>query len=203
MKDKYPKTFEYLLENKVYLENRERGRMKGSNWYAYIYPKNIEVMKTIKILVPDIANRAQFALDETGKYAFTSGYGITISQNSHLSMKFILGMLNRKLLNFFLKQISTPMQNGFFRYFTQFIEQLPIPALNFSDQVDVNRHDRIVSLVELLVNLHKSVMISKTPMEKIITQRQIAAIDHEINSLVYSLYNLTPKEIQIVDSSLK
>ena len=73
MRKTFPKTFAYLLENKTYLENRERGRMRGADWYAYIYPKNIEVMQTSKILVPDIADHASFALDETGEFAFTSG----------------------------------------------------------------------------------------------------------------------------------
>ena len=54
MREEYPKTFAYLLENKTYFENRVRGRMRGPNWYAYIYPKNIEIMKTSKILVPDM-----------------------------------------------------------------------------------------------------------------------------------------------------
>ena len=48
--------------------------MRGPDWYAYIYPKNIEMMQNPKILVPDIADRASFALDEGGDYAFTSGY---------------------------------------------------------------------------------------------------------------------------------
>ena len=126
LKSSFPHTFEYLLANKDFLENRERGRMKGSNWYAFIYPKNIEIMRQPKILVPDIADKAQFAFDEFGEFSFTSGYGITFNKDLILSPKYILGLLNSKTLDFYLKKISTPMQNGFFRYFTQFIEQLPI-----------------------------------------------------------------------------
>jgi hypothetical protein len=114
MRGKYPKTFAYLSENKTYLENREHGRMQGQQWYAYIYPKNIDVMSTVKILVPDIADRAQFAFDDDGLYAYTSGYGITISSETQISQKYVLGLLNSKILDFYLKRISTPMQNGFF-----------------------------------------------------------------------------------------
>ena len=42
-------TWQYLLENKAYLENREDGKMKGSKWYAYIYPKNFDVISLPKI----------------------------------------------------------------------------------------------------------------------------------------------------------
>ncbi|MEH2411613.1 hypothetical protein [Nostoc sp.] len=62
-------------------EDRGKGKMLGLDWYAYIYPKNIELMKKSKILVPDIVNRASFAWDEKGDYAFTSGYGIILKNN--------------------------------------------------------------------------------------------------------------------------
>ena len=199
MKDKYPNTFTYLYENKAYLENRERGRMKGQQWYAYIYPKNIEVMATAKILVPDIADRAQFALDENGDYAFTSGYGITLGKKTPMSLKYILGLLNSKVLNFYLKHISTPMQNGFFRYFTQFIERLPISPINISNPADVQRHDRMVALVDRMLALHRQLAAAKTPAEKTMLQRQIDATDRQIDTLGYALYDLTEEEIRVVE----
>jgi type I restriction-modification system DNA methylase subunit len=199
MKEKFAKAFEYLLENKTYLENRERGRMRGSDWYAYIYPKNIEIMHTNKILVPDIAAHASFALDETGEFAFTSGYGITLKSIIAESPKYILGLLNSKVLDFYLKNISTTMRGGFFRYFTQFIEQLPIRRINFSDATDKDRHHRMAKLVEQILRLHKQLAQAKTPDEKSRIQRQIDAIDQEIDFLVYELYGLTEKEIQIIE----
>ena len=201
MREEFPKTLKYLLENKTYLENRERGRMRGANWYAYIYPKNIEVMQAGKILVPDIADHASFALDEAGEYAFTSGYAITLKGNVEESPKYILGLLNSKVLNFFLKNISTTMRGGFFRYFTQFIQRLPIRQINFSDPSDKARHDRMVKLVEQMLSLHKRLSAAKTPDEKTRLQRQIDATYHQIDQLVYELYCLTDKEIQIVEGA--
>jgi hypothetical protein len=175
--------------------------MRGANWYAYIYPKNIEVMQAVKILVPDIADRTSFALDEAGEYALTSGYGITLKGNVEESPKYVLGLLNSKLLDFYLKNISTPMRGGFFRYFTQFIERLPIRRINFSDPSDKAHHDRMVKLVEQMLSLHKQLARAKTPDENIRTQRQIDATDHQIDQLVYELYGLTEKDIQTVEES--
>ncbi|WP_254449463.1 Eco57I restriction-modification methylase domain-containing protein [Anabaena sp. UHCC 0253] len=129
----FPLTFEYLTRNKQFLENREKGKMIGSKWYAYIYPKNLELMQQPKILVPDIANQSSFGWDEQGDYAFTSGYGIILKDPVQESIKYVLGLLNSKLLDFYLKKISTIMRGGFFRYFTQFIEQLPIRLIDFSN----------------------------------------------------------------------
>jgi type I restriction-modification system DNA methylase subunit len=202
MREGFPKTFTYLLENKTYLENRERGRMRGPNWYAYIYPKNIEVMKTNKILVPDIADRASFALDETGEFALTSGYAITLKNNVSESPQYILGLLNSNVLDFYLKSVSTTMRGGFFRYFTQYVEQLPIRTINFSDTDDIARHAKMVELVERMLSLHKELAAARTPDNKTRLQRQIDATDDQINQLVYEVYGLIRSEIQSVEGRL-
>jgi hypothetical protein len=201
MREDFPNTFAYLTENKGYLEEREHGRMRGANWHAYIYPKNIEVMSALKILVPDIADRASFALDETGEYAFTSGYGITLKDGVAESPKYILGLLNSSVLDFYLKRVSTTLRGGFFRYFTQFVEQLPIRPIDFADPADAARHARMVALVERMLDLHKRLAAARTPDEKVRLERQIAATDREIDALVYELYGLTEEEIQIVEEA--
>ncbi|KZL49003.1 restriction endonuclease subunit M [Nodularia spumigena CENA596] len=195
----FPLTFDYLMQNKIKLENRERGKMLGSDWYAYIYPKNIELMRFPKILVPDIAIRASFALDERGDYAFTSGYGITIKNHLQESVKYILGLLNSKLLDFYFKNVSTTIRGGFFRYFAQFIEQLPIRLINFSAIEEKSIHDQIVRLVEQMLALHQQLNEAQTPPAKKRVIQQIKATDRQINQLVYELYELTDEEIAIVE----
>ena len=50
-----------------------------------------------------------------------------------------------------------------------------------------SRHDKLVALVERMLELHK--------------RRQIDATDGEIDALVYELYALTPEEIRIVEGT--
>ncbi len=203
MKADTPNTLEYLSQNKTFLENRENGKMRGGQWYAYVYPKNIEIMKQEKILVPDIADRSQFAFDENGDYAFTSGYGITIKKEIRLSSKYVLGLLNSRLLEFYLKRISTPMRGGFFRFFTQFLEILPIRPIDFSNPAEKAQHDKMVSLVEQMLAAHKALSTAQSPAEKERLERQIEVTDKAIDSLVYELYGLTDEEIKIVEGNLK
>jgi hypothetical protein len=202
-KKTFPKTFRYLENNRGYLADREGGRMRGRDWYAYIYPKNLDVMRSEKILVPDIADKAAFALDERGEYAFTSGYAIVLQSGVGESIKYILGLLNSKVLTFYLKHVSTPLRGGFFRYFAQFIEKMPIARLDLSNSADKDRHDRIVSLVDRMLELHKELATAKTEYAKTNLQRQIDATDAQIDKLVYELYELTPDEIKIVEGAAK
>ena len=201
MKEKFPRVLAYLTQNRTFLEERESGRMRGPSWYGFIYPKNIELMRRPKILVPDIADRASFAYDASGDYAFTSGYGVTFKDNVTESPKYVLGLLNSKVLDFYLKRVSTTMRGGFFRYFTQFIEQLPIRRINFSHPADKAMHGKMVSLVESMLDLHQRLTGAKTPADKNRLQRQIDATDQEIDRLVYDLYGLTEEEIAIVEAA--
>lgn len=173
--------------------------MKGAEWYAYVYPKNINLMKQGKILVPDIADRAQFAFDENGDYTFTSGYGVTLKNNTGLSLKYVLGLLNSKLLEYYLKRVSTPMRGGFFRFFTQFMEGIPIRTIDFSNPAEASAHEKMVGLVSQMLELHKSKAAAKTQSEIELYERQIQSVDGEIDHLVYELYGLTKEEIKIVE----
>jgi restriction endonuclease TaqI-like protein len=180
------------------LEARENGKFRGSDWYAYGRQQNIDLMLLPKILVPDIADRASFALDERGEYAFTSGYGITLKDNVAESPKYILGLLNSRLLDFYLKSISTTMRGGFFRYFTQFIEQLPIRRIQLSDPDDKARHDKVVALVDRMRELNKRLTVANNPNDKIQLERETESTNRQIDQLVYELYGLTEEEIRIV-----
>ena len=49
----------------------------------------------------------------------------------------------------------------------------------------------------------KSYLAAKTPDDKIRIQHKIDTTDHQIDRLVYELYGLTEREIQIVEGTTK
>jgi len=58
-------------------------------------------------------------------------------------------------------------------------------------------HDKLVSLVERMLELHKR--STRTPQEQEMMKREIESTDDQINRLVYNLYGLTEEEIKIVE----
>ena len=186
----FPKAWDYLLTNQAYLEAREGGKMRHDGWYGFVYPKNLEVMFASKIVVPDIADRAAFALDEDGDFAFTSGYGITLNPGVELSQKYLLALLNSRLLDYYWKQVSTPLQGSFFRYFTQYIAQLPIQRISLRDKGGRAQHDALAGLTDRILMAKRTGPGTDTH-----------ALEREIDERVYRLYCLTPEEIKFVDNS--
>ena len=79
-----------------------------------------------------------------------------------------------------------------------YISKLPIRTIDFDNPDEKAQHDKMVTLVESMLDLHKQLPSASGQAKKVIEQ-QIARTDREIDSLVYQLYDLTPEEIAIVE----
>jgi uncharacterized protein with gpF-like domain len=71
--------------------------------------------------------------------------------------------------------------------------------MNLKNETEKAMHDKMVALVENMLELHKRLASAKTPQEKEMLSRQIASTDAAIDKLVYALYGLTEEEIRIVE----
>ena len=80
-----------------------------------------------------------------------------------------------------------------------YVEQLPIRPIDFPTSSDKSRHDRMVSLVDRMLDLNKELQKAKTAHGQTVLKRQIDATDREIDRLVYELYGLEEEEIKIVE----
>jgi hypothetical protein len=112
---------------------------------------------------------------------------------------YLLGLLNSRLLRWYFPYVSAPFRGGWLSANRQFLSQLPILIINFSDPDEKASHDRMVKLVEQMLLLHKQLAAAKTPDDKTRIERQIDATDQQTDRLVYELYDLTNKEIEILE----
>ena len=62
-------------------------------------------------------------------------------------------------------------------------------------------HDRMVQLVERMIDLHKKKQHANADSEKELFEHQIKATDNEIDELVYKLYRLSEEEKKIVEEN--
>lgn len=82
-----------------------------------------------------------------------------------------------------------------------YLKQLPIWRIDLRHAAGKSRHDRLVQLVEEILDLHRQQAAARTPQEHAVLARQIAATDAQIDSLVYELYELTEEEIRFVEAA--
>ncbi len=204
LKHTYPLAWTYLRRHAGTL----RSKRKPGPWYAF-RRRNYDLHNNVeRLLTPSIAANASFAADLGGAYHFVGsggggggGYGLNLHRGAEIDLRYLLGLLNSRLLDWIVKLRSSRFSGGYYSYNRQYIEDLPIRTCSPHDAPDKSRGQRLVALVQQMLDLHKQLATAKTAYAKTAIQRQIDATDRQIDQLVYELYGLSDDEIAIVEKT--
>jgi len=166
-----------------------------------IWLRNPEVFRQEKILTRQNAKRLIGVLD-TGNFFVKNSLHCTSIKGQNYSLKYILGLINSQLMDFYFQDQIGNTGEIFSQMKIAYIRELPIHPLDFTNTQDKARHDRMVTLVEKMLALHKQLPAANTAHDREMIQRQIDAADRAIDALVYELYGLTEEEIRIVEGQV-
>jgi len=201
---KYPAIENYLLPFKdrlmpkpsKYKGKEWKGRKPGAyQWYeiqdAIDY---YEVFEKIKILWPGISDQVTSFAFDVEKFYGNDNNQLIVSND-----KYLLGILNSKLIQLFLKNVCDKVQGGFYRLKIIYVKQIPIRVINLLNQEDKKKYNCLIEMVETMLNLQTKYHNSRLEIEKSMFEKQIDILDKKIDRLVYELYGLTEEEIKIVE----
>jgi hypothetical protein len=193
-KSNYPSIAEHLTPFTEALRTRQD---QGEYWWELRPCDYYAYLDAPKIIFPDICKNPRFSLDRTGVYLSNTAYCLGTDD------LYLLGVLNSRLFWFAISNISIPfgIRAGEYRYrlIYQYMENIPVRVIDFSNRSDVSQHSRIVELVKQLLAMHRELPKARIPHEKEAVQRQIIAADREIDLLVYQLYGLSCDDIKLVE----
>ena len=191
LKNNYSAIAEHLAP---YAEKAKKRCDQGEYWWELRTCDYYDEFEKPKIIIPAIVKSASYAFDTERNY---SNDKTTIIPTGD---KYLHGIMSSKAVDYFMHSIASTKQGGYFEYKPMYITQLPIRTINFDDPTDMVRHDRMVTLVDQMLELNKKLADSKMPQATEMLKRQIEATDRQIDTLVYELYDLTDEEINIVES---
>ena len=154
----------------------------------------------VKILMRQTGDSLIAALD-TEQYLCLNNMHVLVPRLDLAHPKFLLGIINSRLLNWFYQFLNPETGEALAEVKKANVERLPVVVLHPNDRRDGARKDRMVALVERMLDLHKRLSAANTPSDKEQLQRQIDSTDREIDRLVYDLYGLTEDEIKIVEAA--
>lgn len=146
-------------------------------------PRNLEYFLKTKILIRDIANEIQATIDDN-RYLTTDTISI-IHEIKDYDLKFILGLLNSRIIN---KWFKLNFDAGLHIKINQ-LQNVPIPT-----NVNLGDSKKIIELVGKILVITKTNDYSENPEKK----EKVKDYEKQIDELVYKLYGLTPKEITVV-----
>jgi hypothetical protein len=111
---------------------------------------------------------------------------------------FLLGILNSRLISYLYINTSSIATKDDFRQTTLAeLRSLPIPKQRQGENIS----NQLIELVKEMLLLPPKLAQVKTAPEKESLQRQIDAVDKQIDQLVYQLYGLTAEEIKTVEEA--
>ena len=163
-------------------DDSSEGRKPGTyKWFEILdnTAYYLEFEKSEKIIWGLTADKWAYALDTEQHYLPSNAYILT---SETISIRFILGLLNSKLLHYYFRFIGVMTAGGAYTLKAATIEVLPI-AIGTKEQ-----QKEIALKVESILNAkakNKQVDVSST--------------ESEIDRLVYNLYGLSEDEIKIVE----
>jgi len=202
-----PEKYESITKEKIeivkqYQFERYSIIKKGSfinedNLKRTINPKSLRFVNILKdkILIAEDALFINATFDKE-KYIPQGGVYFGTSIDDKTNIKYLLVLLNSKLLSFIYKTLfgGMHMGGGYLRYRTNFLEQLPIiPVKN-------DQESSIIDLVNKIMKLNKGLQeISENSEKWKSIKSEIEKTDKKIDEEVYTLYGLTNEEIKIVE----
>jgi adenine-specific DNA-methyltransferase len=183
----YPAVSKYLAKYEAQAKARYD---KGDYWWELRKCAYYDEFKKPKFLLPDISLRGNFAFDPTGEiYCVNTAYMIVSDD------KYLLGILNSKLMTFFYKHLSAVFSGGYLRFIYQYLIQLPIANTLKTDK----SRKGIEALVDQMLETQKKAHSAKTECDKKHYQQKLEILDNQIDDFVYGLYGLTKEEVAVVE----
>jgi type I restriction-modification system DNA methylase subunit len=200
----YPNIFKHLLLNKEILKKRLDSRKlyaNGADWYRHLRAGSYDYIKPNKLIIKGVDLKATVGiLGENTTFNGANCPGIIFSNLEGHLIQYFIGLLNSKVVTYYLRMICPAKLNNYRRFNANNINAIPLPVINSDKPENKHRHDRMVQLVDSMLELHKHKAAATTQVVLDQIQRQIEVTDRQIDALVYELYGLTEDEIAIVEA---
>ncbi|EGT6119895.1 class I SAM-dependent DNA methyltransferase, partial [Campylobacter coli] len=105
-------------------------------------------------------------------------------QTCRINLKYLTGVLNSKLIAFWLKH-KGKIQGNLFKIDKEPLLNIPIVTINSKNQ----------KIADELINLVDEILKAKEQDKNANT----SPLEEKINNMVYKIYNLTEEEIKIIE----
>ncbi len=172
---------EYVAGKRAISYVMNASAFKSGNYYCISYPRENYVFDGEKIVVPQRSMRNTFAYNKEPWYASADVYFI-ISKNEDYDLKYLLGILNSKLIYYWLYNKGKRKGDALELYIRP-LSEIPIKI------TDKEKQQPIVALVSRILSAKTSDC-----------NADIKEMEGELNSLVNKLYCLSDEEINYLTS---
>jgi hypothetical protein len=191
--ESYPAIAEHL---ESYAEKGKKRYDKGEYWWELRACDYYAEFEKPKIIYPNICKKPEFTFDESSFYTNQKCFIIPSLD------KYLLGILNSSVTFYLFRSILPKLRGGFYEPSFVYFKDFPIRTIDFNNPSEKAIHDKLVSLVDQMLELHKKKNSLPPSAEREKIEREITITDEKIDEIVYGLYGITEEERKIIEGKV-
>jgi type I restriction-modification system DNA methylase subunit len=199
---KIDETYRPYLEGKdiipFRIEYKDRWLKYGVNLAA---PRNPALFEGERILVRRIVGKTLISAYTNSDYVSSQLLQI-VKPNNPSDSKFLLGILNSKLIAYYFRKKYNRQDKTFPEIRIYELSSLPIKQIDNSNQTQIKLRNDIIAAVDLIIKLNEELKSAKLQDKISQLEARIEHTENKINQLVYSLYQLSNDEIEIIEKEI-
>lgn len=177
----YPLAKQHLIQFKSVLENKRETKKGLLPWYSLNWGREKKIFISEKIVAPQRSLYNSFAYNDKEWFSSADVYYITKkNENIDLNLKYILALLNSKLYYLWLYKRGKRKGEMLELYSTP-LENIPIKVIKKEEQ------EKFIEKINCIIEMKRN---NKNTLKQ----------EKEIDEMLYSLYNLTEDEKEIIES---
>jgi adenine-specific DNA-methyltransferase len=178
----YPGIIAHLAKFRNRLNRIREVKNRVIKYYQLQWPRDENIFKAAKIVAPQRSKSNTFAFNEEDWYASVDVYFLT-QKDSGISLKYVLALLNSKLLFFWLYR-QGKRKGEMLELYQKPLSEIPVK------RIPRDKQKPLITLVDKILSAKQRDAEADT-----------TSLEREIDRLVYDLYELTPAEIKVVEES--
>ncbi|QKJ32871.1 Eco57I restriction-modification methylase domain-containing protein [Mucilaginibacter mali] len=195
----YPLAWAYLNGYQETLSKRSINGSKEPKWYQYGRSQSLtKFHANDKLIWPVLSKEASYILDEAN-LQFTGGgngpYYCLLSRTDYSPLYF-LAILAHPLFEAMVKSGASEFRGAYYSHGKQFIERLPIKAINFAEPAELKLHNDIVAVVKQIIAAKRTYQDAENSAKSTVLARKLAFLETGLVEQINQLYGITAADIR-------
>ena len=202
----YPLTWDYLSGYAATLKKRSilGGNAKDRKWYQFGRAQSLNKFDSEKIIATVLSREPRYGYERDNVVISGGGngpyYAIRPRPDSPYSIFFILAVLCHPLSEAIIRTKTSVFGGGYYSHGKQFLEELPVPKIDFASPDGVKEHNAVVDEVKKLIALTDSTKTAMTPGKYAVSSKQIEMMREALESRLNKIFGLTQAGYDVIRS---
>jgi len=155
--DQYPQIKAHLEKFRPILENKREFKEGKLPWFSLHWARDRITFESEKIVTPNRAPRNTFGYNKSSLYAMSDVFFIT-NRKQKESLCYITGLINSSLLDYYFMK-SRKAKGKVREYVGTPLSEIPIRRIDFDSPKEVKIHNRLVGLVDEIIETKKQLAV--------------------------------------------